>query len=268
MKLLLLGGTADGRKLAARLHQQGIEVIYSVAGLVRQPKLDCAVISGGFSQRGGLVQYLRDSHIDAVLDVTHPYAQQMSSTAQSSSKQVGIPYWRFHRAPWRAESGDDWREFSCWPDLMAQLKNECSSTAEKTILFSIGQLDSEILGLLDTWHKARAFSGAKLNFIVRTAAAPNIPLLAHMQWLKAIGPFKFDDELTLLKDYQVDYIISKNSGGSATYSKLLAARKRHTPVFMQTRPTLLTAEHEFSDAEKCADFVIKMHKIVKNRINL
>ena len=54
MCLLILGGTADGRKLAEYFHQHNVPVIYSVAGLVRQPQVDCQVVSGGFSQFGGL----------------------------------------------------------------------------------------------------------------------------------------------------------------------------------------------------------------------
>ena len=39
MRLLILGGTADARHLAIALHQTQpcLELIYSVAGLVRQP---------------------------------------------------------------------------------------------------------------------------------------------------------------------------------------------------------------------------------------
>lgn len=59
MCLLILGGTADARKLAQALYEQGISVIYSVAGLVRLPNVDCPVISGGFTQYGGLLPYIQ-----------------------------------------------------------------------------------------------------------------------------------------------------------------------------------------------------------------
>ena len=62
-KILILGGTADGRHLAAALHKSGCAVIYSVAGLVRQPELECAVISGGFTKFGGLSAYIEKEHI-------------------------------------------------------------------------------------------------------------------------------------------------------------------------------------------------------------
>ncbi len=35
MTLLVLGGTQEGKRVARRLHQAGLQVIYSIAGLVR-----------------------------------------------------------------------------------------------------------------------------------------------------------------------------------------------------------------------------------------
>ena len=263
MKLLLLGGTADGRKLAAQLHEQGIEVIYSVAGLVRKPQLDCQVICGGFSQRGGLGNYLQQEQITAVLDVTHPYAQQMSSTAQSVCATLNLPYWRFHRPAWQVEAGDDWRGYSDNVELIKLLKLALVTAQqanfdpeiEQSILFSIGQLDAELLQLLADLVMQVAALGIKLNLIVRTAAVPKIPLLADMTWLKAIGPFHFDDEFELLKQHKITVMVSKNSGGDSTYPKLVAARRLQIPVFMQTRPTLADIATEFDELSCCAEFV-------------
>ncbi|WP_333449451.1 precorrin-6A/cobalt-precorrin-6A reductase [Microcoleus sp. K5-D4] len=39
-------------------------------------------------------------------------------------------------------------------------------------------------------------------------------------------------ERQLLLKYQLDIIVSKNSGGSATYAKVVAARKLGIPVVM------------------------------------
>jgi len=52
-------------------------------------------------------------------------------------------------------------------------------------------------------------------------------------------------------DHGIDVIVSKNSGGSATYSKLEAARELSIPVLLHARPTLPEAEREFSDTDEC-----------------
>ncbi|RBP82570.1 precorrin-6A/cobalt-precorrin-6A reductase [Marinomonas rhizomae] len=238
MKILLLGGTADARRLADSLHKENVSVIYSLAGLVRVPKVDCQLVVGGFTQFGGLTQYLKDNNIGAILDVTHPYAQTMSSKAVTAAKAVGIPCWRFHRPAWKQEEADHWKFYQDETDLLAQLDGY------RVPLLSAGQMSEDLL--------KRVLQLPSIERIVwRTAVEPKFDLPDKIDWIKAIGPFALEDERQLLVDHGIDVIVSKNSGGSATYSKLEAARELSIPVLLHARPILPEAEREFSDTEDC-----------------
>ncbi|MGI9161551.1 MAG: precorrin-6A/cobalt-precorrin-6A reductase, partial [Mycobacterium sp.] len=84
MRVLLLGGTAEGRELAARLHPR-TDVISSLAGRVPDPALPVgAVRIGGFGGVEGLRQWLRDNDITAVIDATHPFAATMTANAAAA----------------------------------------------------------------------------------------------------------------------------------------------------------------------------------------
>lgn len=253
MKLLLLGGTADGRKLATELHASHIPLIYSVAGLVRVPKVGCEIVSGGFSQFGGLQGYITEQNITAILDVTHPYAQQMSSTAALVAKDGDIPYWRFHRPQWQQGYDDNWQTFSSWPQLLTLLQTQASleskHASQLRTFFTVGQLEPQLLTLLADSPLA------SLPQLVRTAVKPKAELLPAMQWLKAIGPFAVDDEIALFEHYGINALITKNSGGNSTIAKLTAARILGIPVFMQTRPSLPPADVEFSNRDECHAFL-------------
>ena len=238
MKILLLGGTADARHLSDALHKEGLSVIYSLAGLVRVPKVDCQLVVGGFTQFGGLAQYLKDNNIGAILDVTHPYAQTMSSKAVTAAKDVGIPCWRFHRPAWKQEEADRWKFYQDETDLLVQLDDF------RVPLLSAGQMSEALL--------KRVLQLPSVERIVwRTAVEPKFDLPDNIDWIKAIGPFALEDERQLLVDHGIDVIVSKNSGGSATYSKLEAARELSIPVLLHARPILPEAEREFSDTEDC-----------------
>jgi len=238
-KLLLLGGTADARRIATALHNVGITVIYSIAGLVRTPQIDCEVLVGGFTQFGGLAQYLSEQQIGAVLDVTHPYAAQMSSTAVEACAEVGIPCWRFHRPTWQAEAGDNWIALDSWDTLAQQL------TGLNSVMLTAGQLDQLLL--------EQIAEGVK-QVHLRTAVEPKYPLPANVNWIKAIGPFKADDERALMAFLNVQALVSKNSGGDSTAAKLAIARERRIPVYMLRRPVLPAATEEFSDQQTCIEF--------------
>ncbi|WP_133012774.1 precorrin-6A/cobalt-precorrin-6A reductase [Marinomonas flavescens] len=244
MKILLLGGTADGRRLADTLHQAGIRVVYSLAGLVRVPKVDCELVVGGFTQFGGLAAYIRANQIGMVLDVTHPYAQTMSRKAVLAAREVGIPCWRFHRPAWQPKEGDRWCYYQDDAALLSLLQTF------RTPLLSAGQMTDALL-------RAILKNDSVTSVIWRTAVAAKFSLPERVQWIKAIGPFGLKEERHLLLDHQIDVIVSKNSGGDATYAKLVAARELGITVLLQERPELPAADKEFNTTEACLEACLK-----------
>jgi len=284
LSLLLLGGTGDARHLTTELFNNNVPVIYSVAGLVRTPHVPCEIVRGGFSQfatlesrvldshileshvlannvlennaleNNGLVNYIQDKNITAILDVTHPYAQKMSSTAVKSASHCNIPCWRFHRPEWEKQQGDNWTEYDSLEQLLPHLRDK------KNVFLSIGQIKQEFVKPLET-----LLEGKTQRQIVRTAVKPKIELAATMHWIRAIGPFKYEDELALLKQFDIDVVVTKNSGGVATIAKLEAARKLNVPVLMLARPELPTADKIVSDPMACKELVLEFYK--NKRIN-
>ena len=225
MKLLILGGTADARHLATAIHQlqPALELVYSVAGLVRQPQVPATVVSGGFSQFGGLNTYCQQQHIDGIVNTTHPFSVTMGQHAEQTCNALGLPYWRFLRPQWQQKSGDDWRLFSHTAALLRAL------SSYPRILLTLGQIGPAELALLNP----------KQHVWLRTAVKPKHPLPTNVTWIKAIGPFAEAPELALLKHHNIQAMASKNSGGSSTEAKLSAARTLKLPVFMLQRPSII-----------------------------
>lgn len=234
MKILLLGGTADGRHLAERLSQLGFEVLYSIAGLVRVPTLPCEILVGGFTQFGGLATFLKERQIDLLINATHPYAATMSNKAVAAGVETGVPVWRFLRPAWQAQVGDDWREYQDYEDLLEQLKGF------KRPLLSAGQMTLEQLTAIT---QSTGFE----HGVWRTAALPKFDVPDTITWLKAIGPFDLMNERALLKRHQIDVIVTKNSGGDSTSAKLDAARELGIGVLLHRRPLVSDAVRTFSD---------------------
>ncbi|WP_310488787.1 precorrin-6A/cobalt-precorrin-6A reductase, partial [Chamaesiphon sp. VAR_69_metabat_338] len=70
---------------------------------------------------------------------------------------------------------------------------------------------------------------------------PSIPLPPGKLLLDR-GPFSLEGERELFREYQIQAIVSKNSGGDATYAKIIAARELGLPVIMVQRPSLPEGE--------------------------
>ena len=252
MCLLILGGTAEAKTLAKQLYaplaEQQIDIIYSVAGLVRQPELPCSVLSGGFSQYGGLEECIKQHAVAAILDVTHPFAQKMSATAARAAKHCGIAYWAYQRPQWQAQSGDDWHMFKHWPDVLAALAEK------KSVMLSAGQMQAEQVQYLTRYREQKQ--------LLRTAVELPFSLPEQMTYIKAIGPFALADELALMQAQGVDVLVSKMSGGAATEAKLLAARALGIPVYFLQRPEAVSADKVFTTIESCIEFVA--HQFVRD----
>jgi precorrin-6A/cobalt-precorrin-6A reductase len=250
MKLLLLGGTADGRCLAEALHQHNIDVIYSIAGLVRIPQVACNIVSGGFTQFGGLADFIETEKITAILDATHPYAQNMSVNAVNAAKACHIPCWRFHRQEWQVQGGDDWQFVSHWQAALPLL------VGKKSVLLSAGQLEQKFIDSLG--------SNSQQQQLLRTAVQPKTILPPTMQWVKAIGPFAYENEFALMQNHKTDVLVSKNSGGDSTVAKLKAARMLTIPVIMLKRPELPNADTLFFTREACIEFILNQNNDKKS----
>jgi len=236
MRVLVVGGTADGRKLATELHDLGFDVIYSIAGIVRKATVPCLSISGGFTQFGGLAQYLTDNHITHVIDATHPFAQTMSNTIARVTEKLSVIAIRFHRKPWQKTGRDHWVEVDDWASLIKKVAKH------RSLFITAGQVSQTVID---------ALSSQAEQVLLRTAMPAKITLPANVTWLKAIGPFHVEDEKQLLNTYHIDAVISKNSGGDATYAKIEAAALAHIPVYQFKRPNLQALIYQFDDAASC-----------------
>jgi precorrin-6A/cobalt-precorrin-6A reductase len=128
--ILLLGGTTEALRLARRLSPAAV---YSLAGLGRVPDdLPCQVRVGGFGGAEGLAQFIREQGIELLLDLTHPYAAQISANAARAAELSGVTCWALRRPGWQAAAGDDWREVDDWSELANRwsicTKFRCTST--------------------------------------------------------------------------------------------------------------------------------------------
>ncbi len=233
LRLLILGGTSEATALAAALAgREDIAATVSLAGRTRKPAAQpLTTRSGGFGGVEGLRKYLRDESIDAVIDATHPFAAQMSQHAAQACAVQNIPLLSFTRPQWTRVAGDRWIEV---PDIEAAVA--ALGDAPKRVLLTQGRLQIE------------AFARARQHYFVVRAIDPpaGLHVLLHHRLILARGPFELAEEEALMRREGVEIVISKNSGGVATYAKIEAARRLNIPVVMLARPALPNVERTHS----------------------
>lgn len=220
-KILILGGTAEGRKLADLITEAGLDVVTSLAGRVKRPRLPQGEVRiGGFGGPQRMGRYLMDSSVDLVIDATHPFAEKISASALEAATSTGTPMLRLNRPQWTPGKGDNWLSVSSAEEA-ARLVQE----RFKRPLLTIGR------------QQLSAFAGdARSSYLIRCVEPPEGKLPRRYLLMFDRGPFDFDSEHSLLRRHRIDVVVTKNSGGDATAAKLEAARSLHIPVIMIERP--------------------------------
>lgn len=220
-RLLILGGTADAARLARALAGvAGLEVVSSLAGRTEGvPALPGRVRVGGFGGAEGLAEFLRAEAIDRVVDATHPFAARISAHAARACAELGVPRLMLSRPEWLRQPGDRWVEVGSMAEAVAALPG-LGSRAFLTV--GIGEV-AAFAAVPDVW------------FLVRLIAAQDLPL-ADCAVVTGKGPFDAQAEQALMRAHGVDVVVSKASGGDATYGKIAAARALGLPVLMVKRP--------------------------------
>jgi precorrin-6A/cobalt-precorrin-6A reductase len=222
-RLLILGGTGEAIELARQaVILPGLEVITTLAGRTHTPQAVAGNLRiGGFGGEAGLEAYLQAEQIDLLIDATHPFAAQISWNAAGAAMKVGIPWLMLIRPEWERLPQDDWIEVERIEAAVMAIP-----AGAKRIFLTIGRQQLALFdSLTDKWCLMRSIDPPDSGILL----PPGEVLLDR-------GPFSLEQELKLLGDYRIDAIVSKNSGGDATYAKIIAARELGLPVVMVQRP--------------------------------
>jgi precorrin-6A/cobalt-precorrin-6A reductase len=219
--ILLLGGTAEARALAAALDDAGVAVVSSLAGRVANPRLPRGGVRvGGFGGPEALARWLADHGVRAVVDATHPFAERISASAAQACPAAGVPLLRLERQGWTERPGDRWHRVADLPAAAALLPS-----LGRRILLTTGRQ-----GL------AAFASVAGVWFLIRCVDPPTVALPAEHELVLDRGPYTLAGELELVDRHRIEVVVAKDSGGAATEAKLDAARERGLPVVLVERP--------------------------------
>jgi precorrin-6A/cobalt-precorrin-6A reductase len=224
-RILILGGTTEARRLAQRLGERAdMAVTVSLAGRTTAPAAQGVPVRvGGFGGAEGLARYLTTERVDALIDATHPYAAIISANAAAAAAATRVPLLALRRPPWAPLPGDRWIEVA---DTAAAV--EALGEAPRRVFVTLGKTE------LGTFARA-----PQHYYLVRSVEPVDPPFpVPHVSYLTGRGPFTEADDRTLLIAHAIEVVVAKNSGGTATYGKIAAARLLGLPVILLRRPTL------------------------------
>jgi precorrin-6A/cobalt-precorrin-6A reductase len=223
MRVLILGGSTEASELARLLAgDRRFETALSMAGRTLNPREQpVRTRRGGFGGIDGLIAWLQQEAIQAVVDATHPYAAQISFNAVAACRRLAIPLATVLRPSWQPQPDDLWREVR-----NVEAAADALGPEPKRVFLSVGRQE---LG---------AFANSpQHHYIARMIDPPDgIALPPDIRLVYDRGPFDRQAETALLRHERIDVMVCKNSGAAAVYPKIEATRGLGIPVVMIARP--------------------------------
>jgi cobalt-factor III methyltransferase len=229
-RVYLLGGTGFAREMTEALERAGHEVRLSVAGALGAAEVERE--PGGGLQVGrldeeGLLAELRSWRADALVDASHPYALEVTATAEAAAAAAGVPLVRATRPAWSPrDGGDSLRYFASAEEVVEEL----ARSGEKALL-TVGAKGLAPFGGRGLRLAARVLPTPES---VQAALAAGI---AEADLIAAYPPFDAAFTEACLRRSGATVIVSKESGREGGLDeKLEAARAAGARLFVLGRP--------------------------------
>ena len=242
-KVLVFAGTTEGRELAELLADSNIKCSVCVATdyaleLMNDKRLD---VHCGRLTEEEMEVLMRNGKFDVVVDATHPYAQIVSQNVRQAADKESISLIRLRRSTESAEEGF----------VSFKTHEECSawlSLQTGNILLTTGSKDLGSYAKNETIKNrlfVRVLPGEES---IRLCTANGI---TGRQIIAMQGPFSAQMNECILREYSIDWMVTKISGHAGGFEeKIEAAKKAGVGICAILPPTENVCQTEISDAEK------------------
>lgn len=261
----IISGTQDGREIGAALADrmqaretgERSEILMTVVSqygkvLAEHSGLDIEV--GRFTKED-MLRAIEAKHISLILDCSHPYAAIVSETARAASNEAGIGYVRYERPEIPLPAYEKLHH--------AKDENEAAALAGalgKSILLTTGSKT------LATFVHAEALQGKELwARVLPTSSVIRMceDLGLRAKYILALqGPFSYEMNRAMIRDYHADVMVTKNSGlvgGSDTKLKAAMDEDIHVIVIDKPKADLGNAP-VFSTKEQVLQYMEEHHE--------
>ena len=229
MKILLFGGTTEGREIAA----SGLPVIYSVttdygAELADFPSVEPIV---GRMDAEAMAAFMKSRSVAGVIDATHPYADQVSENINLACERTGIAFVRVTRETVKIDDKDITIIDSC--KKAAALLNELP-WSEANALLTVGSKELACFTNVADYRKrlfARVLPKGEILLECEKLGFD----AGHIIAMK--GPFTRAINVATLEMTRARVLVTKDGGVAGGFEeKLSAAKELGVDVLLIRRP--------------------------------
>lgn len=244
MRIVIFGGTTEGRCLSHTLARMGAQVTVCVAtpyGAQEQGEGEAVRVLVGRRDAAQMEQILSPDAL--CVDATHPYAREVGGNIRTACKRSGAVYLRLLR-----EKSPLPPDAVVLPDAAAAAR--WLDGTEGNILLTTGAKE---LGTFSSLGAERIYARVlpmkdSLNACAAAGIAPS-----HIIALQ--GPFSRALNEALLEQFSISYMVTKDGGAAGGFrEKADAAQSRNVTLIVLRRPEENGQTYE-EIVERCREWI-------------
>lgn len=257
MKIVLWGGTIEGRKITEYLCGTEAEVTVCVAtgyGKDLLPEAENIHVRAGRLDAEEMAQLLEELQPDLAVDATHPYAANVSENIRKAAGEKKVPCLRVKRneAELKETVDGSVAVVSDTEEAVAFLEK-----TEGTVFLTTGSKELKTFAKLSGFEErvvARVLSSAEVLQMCKELGLSGRHIIA------AQGPFGEELNYAMLKEYGASWMVTKNTGDAGGFqAKWDAAVRAGVKILVIGRPE--------ETSENCVSLQ-ELFSILKERFSL
>lgn len=209
----IIGGTTETHELVARLKGKREYIITVATESGKEVLGDERVVVSRLSKED-MIKFIMDNNITTLIDMSHPYAVEVSKNAKEAAKNCGIEYIRYLRESAELEGAIVFSNMEECMDFLKGIKGNVFFTTGSKNIKDFEKVRGEnrfiyrVLPSLEGIEEC-VKNGLKLQDIVAI-----------------LGPVSCELNEGMFKEYKSEYVVMKDSGiKGGTREKILACRK-------------------------------------------
>ncbi|SHK31790.1 cobalt-precorrin-6A reductase [Tepidibacter formicigenes] len=241
--ILVLGGTSDSLKVCKLLNENNKKFILSVATDYGKEisKEYCSNIVIGKMNLDDMMSFISKNNIVSIIDCTHPYAEEVSKNAVNVSEKLNIKYLRYERHSSEILESENIFKVNSIEEA-CKIANEIGNkvflaTGSKNLEYFVGNLKNKevVVRVLPTSSVLKSCEDLGLK-------PDNVVAMK--------GPFSYEINKALYSFYNVDLVITKESGVEGGFEeKLKASLDLNIKTIVIMRPKVKYPDAVFSIEE-------------------
>lgn len=214
MKILLFGGTSEGRELSEYLYNKGVLFSVCVATDYAKGYLSKGIeIIEGRKTFKDIKELISKGEYTLVLDATHPYADIVTKNIKSACDTLNIKYLRIVREPQPLDK-------ICVVLDTVQLAVEYLKSNDGNILLTTGVKNLKDFTIIPNYQE-RIFTRVLDN----TQSIEETQTLGYKNIILNNGACDLDTNISHIKESKAKYLVTKESGSAGGFLEKISACK-------------------------------------------